>query len=56
MTGVDAVQVILAHMDQQHSSTLERYEAILDQLERGGVTGDNEVGDPGFSSFSCSEG
>lgn len=55
MTGVDAVQVILTHMDQQHSSTVERYQAILDQLQRGGVTDDNEVGDPGFTSFSYSE-
>ena len=43
MTSVDAVQVIIAQLDQKHGSNLERYEGILAQLGRGGPVDDNEV-------------
>lgn len=43
MTSIDAVNVILAHINEQHVPTREAYQAILDHLERGEPAGANEV-------------
>jgi len=55
MTSFDAVQAIILHMNQQHSETLERYEAILDHLQRGGPADDSAVRAPHVSSLLFSE-
>ena len=50
MTSVDVAQVIITHMDQQHRSNLERYQAILEQLNHGATAGNDEVCFPSLST------
>jgi len=52
MTSVDVAQVIITHMDQQHRSNFERYQAILEQLNHGAAAGNDEVCFPGLAPQS----